>query len=508
MGTALLPIDSPPGSNATISTTTGETDRPDRVPAVYQRMQARWLKCRALMRGTEGVRELEEVALPRFEQESDDSYRFRLNLVAAANGFNRVVMAGIGMILQAPPKLGDDMPPRLAELWENIDAAGTHGDVFTRDLFLSAMVDGHVGILVDYPKVENPDATSLDDEQRLGLRPFWVRFDASDILLMLYETVNSVRTLTLLILREVVQRKRGLFGTETVTRYRIYSREGASVQYQVWEQKEGDSEPRSMGDPAPMRNVTAIPFAFFAAGRKVSPVETVPPLLDLADLNLEHFAIKTDIRNLETLACVPTPVRVGAVKDADGNYPPLIFGPRRTIEAPELEGVQKPVYWLTPDVTVLDPAMKTLANNEAAQGAAGLAFLTPETRAAETAEAKRIDSAAQNATLVSVARNGQDALETAFDFTGQYVRLEAGSVTLNTDFEGVGLDAQMVTALGTLAANGKLSIETLLALLEKGKILAEGFDVQAEVRRILTENALPEPTPTDPTADPIPEDGA
>lgn len=519
MTTALAPGVS--GSSTTASTTNGDATGPDQKSAAYLRMEPRWAKCRALMAGTDAIREGGEDYLPRFEDETEDSYTFRQHLVAVANGFARTVFACVGLVLQQPPKLGDDMPKRITELWENIDLAGTHGDVFTRELFLNAMVDGHVGILVDYPTVDNPSTTSIDDERRLGLRPFWVKFEAPDILLMLYEPVNGVRTLTLLILREVLDRRKPPFGIESITRYRIYSLAGAVVSYEVWEASAGQTTASRVREPRTMRNVTRIPFVFFAAGQRLSPGETKPPLLDLADLNIEHHQIKTDIRNLESRACVPTLVRIGAspmtdsedprVKAGDlalGDYPPLILGPGNVIDAPYIEGVDKPVYWLTPDVTVLDPAMKTLANNEAAQGAAGLAFLTPETRAAETAEAKRIDSTAQNATLSSVARNGQDALETAAGFTGDYLQEPAGSITVNTDFERIVMDAPTIGALGALASNGKLSIETLLGLLEKGKILSEGFDIPGELDRILKEGALPpEPTRDDPLPDHQPPGG-
>jgi hypothetical protein len=85
---------------------------------------------------------------------------------------------------------------------------------------------------------------------------------------------------------------------------------------------------------------------------------------------------------------------------------------------------------------VLDPSNKSLEKVEQQMGAAGLAFLAPDTRAAETAEAKRIDEKAQNASLRSVARAVQDCLESAFGFAGQYIKQPAGSVTINADFRG------------------------------------------------------------------------
>jgi hypothetical protein len=251
-----------------------------------------------------------------------------------------------------------------------------------------------------------------------------------------------------------------------------------------------------------MRNVARIPFSLFLAGMRLGPNETRPPLLDLAELNIEHHQIKTGILHLESLAFVPTLVRTGYVAPmgSDGNPNPaaVVLGPRAVNDVPEGGKIE----WLTPPTDVLAPAELTLANNKADQGAAGLAFLAPEARHAETAAAKRIDAAAQNATLATVGRNLQDTLEEAFGFTGDFIRLAAGSVSVNTDFENTAMDPTMVAALGTLAANGKLSIETLLTLLENGQVIPDGFDVHAEVARILTENT---PPPPDPNAPPLPD---
>lgn len=508
MATALNPTGLGGTIAGSIGLASGDPNRPDTKSADYERLIARGKKCRDLMIGLEAIRDGAEDYLPRFEDESDDSYGMRQGLAALSNGYARTVLASVGLLIQQPPVLGDDMPPTLVKLAEDVDGAGTHLDVFAWNLILAGIVDGRAGVLTDYQRVEQPDKTSLADERAQGLRPYMVLFESPDIFLAHYESINGVRVLTLLVLREQVEVRVGRFGVAPVTRFRIYSREGRRVSYEVWESPAGDASGVLVETvkPTPMRNVSGIPFHLFVAGQVIAG-ELKPPLLDLAELVIEHHQIKTDIRHLEMLACVPTLVRVGysaPLNAVTGEPEParVTLGPRSVQDVPATEGVTKPLYWLTPDITVLDPAMATLANNETAQGAAGLAFLSPDTRAAETAKAKQIDAAAQNATLASLGRRAQDTLEASFGFAGEYILEMAGSVTVNTDFEHTVMDAATITALGGLAANGKLSIETLLGLMEKGRILADGFDVPGELERILKENVLP---PTDPNADPLPD---
>lgn len=492
MATSLAPTTDPLLADGLV-----QSLRPDTAQPAYLRMLARSKVCRDLMIGLEAIRAGGADYLPRFPKEDDDSYAVRQNLAALSNGFARAVYASVGLLLQTPPAIGDDMPSPLVALAENIDLAGTHLDVFAWNLFLWAIVDGRAGILVDYPRVENPQAVSADDERRRGLRPYWVLVQSPDIFLVLHEPIHGARTLTLLIIREQVRRRYGPYGVAPVSRFRVYSRETTGVTYEIWETQPGAvaGTLTQTVPPMPMRNVSEIPFALFSAGHEVAPGEIKPPLLDLAELTIEHHQIKTDIRHLEMLACVPTLVRKGyqAPVGEDGKPNPagVTLGPRSVQDIPADGSLE----WMTPNITVLDPAMKSLANNENAQGAAGLAFLSPDNRARETAEAKRIDAAAQNATLAVIGRRGQDALEMAFGFTAAFMNTTAGSVSISTDFENTILDAATMTAYGTLAANGKLSLETLLDMLEKGKRLPDGFNVEEEKRRILSEGAMPDPTP-------------
>lgn len=463
-----------PLSNEVVNDANANDDRPDIPHDAYARMKPRWEKCRALMVGTEAIRDGEETYLPRLENETDASYDFRRELVALHNGYKRTVLAATGFLLETPPTLGEDMPQRLVDFAENVDRAGTHLNVFTHKLVKAGTVDGYAGIMAEHTRVPDPAKVDADEEERLGIGPYWLLYKVSDVVKPVHETVNGVKTLTLLILRETSRRRSGKFGVKTVTRYRVYTNDRGTVRAELWEAV-GNGAPAQVGNSATViRNQKEIPWSPIALGEEIAANEWVPPLIDLADLTIEHYNCKTNIRTLETLACVPTQVRIGAKRitssddpavvsgaAAVGDYPPIELGPRSTIEAPAMQGVAQPVYWHSPDVSVLSPAQASLDKIEQAMGAAGMAFLAPDTRAAETAEARRIDSGAQRATLATVAQATQDCLERAFQFTANYLNETAGSVTVNKDFTGEGYNVAVAQLFVDLWKNQAVTLEEM-----------------------------------------------
>lgn len=478
------------------STTTGaglDNDRPDVPHAAYNRMKPRWEKCRACFLGTEAIRAGGKTYLPQHGAESDARYGVRRDLAAFYNGYARTVLASVGMLLETEPTLNEDMPSQLVELAENIDARGTHLAVFARKLATAGIIDAYAGILVEYARRDDPSlngtaaslaarirsALSLDDEKRLGLRPYFLLFKADDVYRPIYEYVNGIKTRVLQVFREIVDQRIGTFGIKTVTQYRVYTNSNGVIEYQLWREPDGGGRPTRVEGPTRIENQAQIPWVPFIAGEEIGPDEYKPPLLDLADLNLEYHQTKTNILSLEAQAMVPTPVRIGAERDpATDQYPELVLGPGNTIEVPLVEGMpQQPVYWLSPDVDVLVPAADTLTRTEAAMGAMGMAFLSSETRAAETAEGKRIDSAAQRATLASVSRALKDCLEGAFGHAASYLRLEGGSVTLNDNFTGVGLDPAMANVMMTAYQENVIDFSELRHFLKTGQ-LPEGFDAE------------------------------
>jgi hypothetical protein len=93
-----------------------------------------------------------------------NEYSVRLQRAAFFNVFRHTITGLAGFVFRIPPTLDEDVPVVIAGkesedegtetegIWENIDNAGTHGDVFARDLLVDAMIAGHAAILVEYPQ--------------------------------------------------------------------------------------------------------------------------------------------------------------------------------------------------------------------------------------------------------------------------------------------------------------------------------------------------------------------
>jgi hypothetical protein len=475
------------------STDSAESDVPTIETAGYTRSLPRWRKCRDLMEGVEAIRRGSAFYLPQYAGESNALYYARQTISALFNGFARTVLAIVGLITQPEPVLGKDMPQTLVDMWENVEGAGKHGAVFTSELVTAGVVDGFAGIITEYPRANDPridrskasraatvaleTGGELDaaDVAALGLRPYFILCKADEVL-PVYETVNGKRTLVMLIRKEVATERKGRFGRETVTRYRVYELVGAKVVYERWTASAAGARPERDEGPTEMKNLQGIPWSPLITGGKLGENEYKPALMDLAELNLTHHRIATGILSLQEQAFVPTIVRVGARPDSDGAYPPIVTGPGNTIEAPDTPGVSTPVYYLSPPVDVLEPGSKSLENCKAEMGAMGASFLAPQP-VQETATAKRMDSSAERATVGTMSRAAKDCLESAFGFAGQYIKTPAGSITVNEDFGKEGIDTAVLSALMQNFQSDKpvVGLEELRHYLKTGQ-LPENFD--------------------------------
>lgn len=458
--------------------------------AAHKEQEPNWKLCDDVVQGTRHFRSVATQYVPRNEVESLDDYRARVGRTDLYNGLRRTVRGLTGLAFRQNPRLGNDVSPAFVEEWEDIDNAGTHGDLFARAVFSDGMLHGHSAILVDYPIIETGVVRTLADEQALKIRPYWVHFTAANILSWRYTYEYGRMILTQIVLRQRVLRDAGAYGSTYVYLYRVFRRivleTGPVVQYECWAQALRET---STGANLPSRyeptgapelekqgivaKQTEIPVAVFYAGEQYAPFVSEPPLLDLAYQNIAHFNVLSDHRHALHVASVP----LLCFKGRRGDGAEALISPKYGFDV----DVNGDIWYAEHTGAAIGQTRQELQDIEMRMASLGLALLARETPPErETATAKLIDKTEQDSALAVAVRNLSDTLERAAQFHEVYRDGVSGSIELNADYTSLSLDATAVTTFSTLVTNGQLSLETLWAILMQGGVLPEEFDPEKE----------------------------
>jgi hypothetical protein len=112
----------------------------------------------------------------------------------------------------------------------------------------------------------------------------------------------------------------------------------------------------------------------------------------------------------------------------------------------------------------------------------GVSFLATDTRAAETAEAKRLDATAENSTLATAAQGIEDAVNMALEHHAWFLGIEksgAPTITLSRDYESTGMPSDMLIAYVRAIADAGLPPRLLLDAMQRGGLIGADEDIDA-----------------------------
>lgn len=479
-------------------------DTPDKPSKAVLAQQPAMTLCRDMFEGVERLREKAREYLPQYPAELPDNYQARVKRMRPFNAFERTVTGLVGMIFRKDPELMEDVPEQIVGdrdnrnaggIYENVDLAGTHGDVYVRERATDGMVDGHAGTFVDFPHIEGAKP-NLDEERRLKLRPYCVPVRKEQIVSFRTETRAGVVVISQLVLKFCLTEAKGEFGEEEVTEYRVYRDIAGVISFTVWRKGERDSKPVK-GESGFITNQTAIPFAVLYGPRKTGVLVSKPPLEDVAHRLVSHLQIESDYLNSMHLAGSPVPF----LKDPSltGDESKKVSGPSWCIVSTDPGADFK---YVEHSGAALDAFRTALEDHKGEIATLGLAMLQRDTRAAETAQGKRMDKSASDSALAVYSRNVQDFAETILHFMAQYLKLDdGGSITVNKDFEQLSLDPAMLQTLSNMHAAGQISLETMYAWAREGKI-PDDFDIEDEKDKIRTEGLGPLDESGEPKVDP------
>jgi len=490
--------------------------------------------------------------LPMEEGETVPEYTKRLYRTPVKDFFGDALDEHAGRLFRRPPQLRDDVPlfirgqdasegvpategraavPAKAKVdgvWENIDRAGRHGDIWGADVFRMAEADGMVACLVDKPRIPRdvlgrPVQETLEQAIKAKRTPYFVEIAADDLIEATPRFVNGTPRLAIVRFRHNELRRVGLWGEQLVRQVYVYydglaDSEQADptlpkflapaaperyARYELHEHDGGeknDPENWKIVDAAPLP-LREIPIRVLVLERE-GPFEGAPPLLSLAESCLEHWRKASDRDNILHVVSVPVLYRTGWTPADDIVGDQAQIGVNRTLYTSKIGAEAK---WIEHDGKAIGTLVEDIANLERLISQQSLEPLLPATgRITATDAALRENKA--NSRLERWALAYKDFLEGLLDLAAQYQGMapgSGGSVEINKD--GLALiGAADFPEVRALKDEGILDKQTTFEEAKRRSIVADAVDWVVVQKRVAEEAKAaaalaPKMTPSAPT---------
>jgi hypothetical protein len=426
-----------------------------------------WGLIEHLLGGTYKIRKGHRKFLPQEPRELDEAYDNRLQRSVLAPYYVRLERMLAGMLTRKPVRL-DDVSDQIREQLFDVDLQGNDLQTWLYNTSRICIRYGHVGVLVDAPKSGDTG------------RPYWISYSPRDVLGFRAELADGQQKLTQLRLSEKIVVPDGLYGEKQVEQVRVLT-PGAFEIFQ--KDQKGDFRVVDEGTTS----LSEIPFSV-AYSNRIGVLESFPPLADIAELNLQHYQVQSDLGNQLHISAVPMLALFGFPAAAEE----ISAGPGEALALPEGASAN----YIEPAGNSYDAQFRRLDQIVSQINDLGLAAVMGAKLAAETAESKRIDRSQGDSTMMVLAQQMQDMIDNCLRFHADYLQeSQAGSSLVNRDFMGARLEPQEIQALLQLYTAGTVTQETLLLQLEAGEVLGDDFDVEAELEATQAGGLLETPQP-------------
>lgn len=452
-----------------------ETEKTVRTPsAAYMRGAERRLLASTLMGGTAAMRKAGETFLPREYAEDTVAYAARLNRTVLFNAFSKTVVDMVGRIFAKPVQVGDDVPKAIADLCDNVDLTGRDLNTFAYEVALDAMACGVSFILQDMPPAL-PDGATRADEIATGLRPYLVHVKAEDLIGWKTATVNGREIPTQIRILECVDEPdpETPYEDKRVEQVRVIEIAAGGC---VWTTFRKDAEGKWSAFANGTMNVPEIPLTpvYF---KRCGFFDAVPPLADLAELNLAHWQSSSDQRNILHVARVPILFASGWDDKAEFTVGANTFA--------RASAADSKLSYVEHSGAAIESGRNDLKDLETQMQAMGLQLLVNKPAATATGEIR--DDVKENSALFMMADALEDALEGAMAHLAAFMGIpapEAGSINVNKEFGGFSAGAVDQNTLLTMHERGSITHETLLREMQRRGVLADDFDPEDEAEKL------------------------
>lgn len=343
------------------------------VHPVYESMSSDWLKFYECFVGQ--VRT--STYLHQYVRENSDAFAQRLHRAYFPNYCRKIVNAYRSYIFEHPTRIDrnytkvKDLPKNFTD---NVDRRGTGLHEFMSEAYSLAKVFGHVGILVDMPHL-SPDTPvfSLQDEQQLGIRPYFSVIGAPNIVDWGHDKDGNLEWVRLRddpkMLADVMTRPFDL-RPKMVDQYRTFTKnwwfvhrivdtEVPRIDYPSDDKKKDNEHEKAELVAVGQHSLGAVPFVMLRPDKHPRyNLAGISALQEIADLNLAIYNWLS-LLDEEIYACC---IALLAMPRRDDPKAPILAGHGNVIE---YDGPTPPQYITAPTSPmkmIIEQVDKTLMN--------------------------------------------------------------------------------------------------------------------------------------------------
>lgn len=464
---------------------------------LYEDLVCCWQLVEDCIKGDRAIKKKKDEYLPRpnpsdVSNENEKRYESYLKRAVFYNVTARTLSGLIGQVYSKDPIV--EVPELLETIIEDSDGSGVSLTQQSKCVLGHVLSNGRAGLFVDYPSVEG--VATRQDQIEGSIRPNILHYDATDIINWRSERVGAKNRLTLIVLSETHIESDDGFKQELVQQYRVLRMLEGKYVVEIYRQNGGTTKgeyglveqytPTSaQGQP-----LTQIPFTF-VGWENNDEVPDLPPLYDLAILNIAHYRNSADYEEASYISGQPT-LYVSGLTQAwvdDVFKGEVQLGSRAAVPLPE-GGSMGLVQ--ADNNSMPKEAMDCKERQMVALGAK----LVEQRQVQRTATEAGLENASETSVLASAAKNTSDAFEKALQWCMIFMGTD-GEVTfeLNTEFTMSVLNPQQQQSLLSLWQNDVLTWEELRNNLLKANIAElpndEARDIidAAELDGLQTSNA-------------------
>lgn len=434
------------------------------------------IKMRTVFQGDKAIKSNAKTYVPKNKGVSDDDYNAIIQRSVFEN-FTEATAKGIsGLIFAKEPMVS--VPASLEILKENIDMDDNTIVDLSQNIVNELMEVGRCGLLIDVPNIDTK-GMSKPQTDALNIRAFMKLYKSETIINWRYESINSVNKLTLLVLHEVYEDWTDRFTAKLKDRYRVYSLIDNVCYVEVFEESDKTFVNTMEAKPviANKKTINYIPFIPLTY-KDISIVPTKPPLMDIADINVCHYGVSVERRDVVHFIGSPFVMGKGInTKDSQGNDLVIRLGSSVAQIFQEVNADMKIVETQGSGLVFTVDLLRDLKATAAALGAR---LLVDDSKAQISENTMQMKTAGYRATIMQIANTASRGITQALKIIAEWENQNPDEVKLelNTDYNLSEMDAQTITALVTAWQTGAIRKEDMFLKFQKGEIIESGLSFE------------------------------